>query len=168
MNNQLFLAINGLAGRSHFLDVLGIFFADKFLYVFALIVVALWLSKPLRNYVYLALASAFVSRIVIVEIIKRLVNEPRPYEVVTSIHQLLADTEHGMAFPSGHAVIYFSLAFSFWGTKYFWPFMILATLGALARIYVGVHYPLDIVASFFIAWLTVWILHRLFKKHFLG
>jgi undecaprenyl-diphosphatase len=164
MNEKIFLIINGLAGKSHFLDALGIFFAEKFLYVFALIVVVLWLQKSLRYYVYLTIASAFVSRIIIVEAIKRIINHPRPYEVVSNIHQLLADSEHGMSFPSGHTVIFFSFAFGFYGTKYFWPFLILATLGSLARIFVGVHFPADIAASIIIAAIVVAVGRRFFFR----
>ena len=168
MNEQLFHAINNLAGKSHVLDVLGVFFADKFLYIFALIILGLWFSKRLRPYVYLTLGSTLIARGVIVEIMKRLINHPRPYEVVGNLHQLMADNEHGMSFPSGHAVIFFSFAFGFWGTEYFWPFLIMATLGSLARVFVGVHFPADILASFFIAGLVVWVGRRLFKKWFLS
>jgi undecaprenyl-diphosphatase len=168
MNESLFHAINNLAGHWHLLDVIGIFFADKFLYVFALVIAALWFNKRLRFYVYLAVSSALVSRLVIVEILKRIINHPRPYEILANVHQLLADSEHGMSFPSGHAVIYFSLAFGFWRTEYFWPFIVLATLGSITRVFVGVHFPGDILASFFIAWLTVWLFRRLFKKQFLS
>jgi undecaprenyl-diphosphatase len=168
MNLQLFHAINNLADQWHWLDVLGIFLADKFIYIFALIILALWFNKQLRNYVYLAFASAFVSRIIIVEVIKRLVNHPRPYEIVPNIHQLLADNEHGMSFPSGHTVIFFSFAFAFWGTRLFWPFLVLAILGSVARIFVGVHFPYDILASVVIAGLVVLGLRRLFKKQNLG
>lgn len=166
MNTQIFLAINGLAGRIHWLDVVGVFLADKFIYVFALVICALWLNKRLRNYVYLAIASAFVSRIIIVEILKRVINHPRPYEVVAGIHQLLADSERGMSFPSGHTVVFFSFAFAFWGTEYFWPFFVLATLGSLSRIFVGVHFPADILGAFVISWLTVLGLRQLAKGRF--
>ena len=163
MNEKLFHLINDFAGRSHFLDVAGVFFAEKFLYVFAVIIALLWLDKRVRNYVYLAFASAFVSRIIIVEVLKRIVNHARPYEILTHIHQLLADSEHGMSFPSGHTVVYFSFAFAFWKTPYFWPFLILATLGSVARIFVGVHFPADIAASIAIAWIVVWLCRKYFK-----
>ncbi|MBX4187110.1 MAG: phosphatase PAP2 family protein [Candidatus Doudnabacteria bacterium] len=168
MNYQIFYAINGLAGRYAILDALGIFFADYFVYVSAGLLLLLWFNKQMRSYVTLAFAAAFFSRVVVVELIKRLLNHPRPHEVLMNIHQLLADSENGRSFPSGHAVMYFSLAFAFWGTKYFWPFSILALLGSLARIYVGVHFPIDILGSFIIAILTVALFRRLFKKRISG
>jgi undecaprenyl-diphosphatase len=168
LDHRIFYAINNLAGKSHLLDVLGLFFANTFLYVFIVIIALLWFFKRLRPYVYLAFGSALVSRLIIVQALKVIFNHPRPYEILTQIHQLLPDGEHGMSFPSGHAVVYFSFALAFWGTEYFWPFFIGATLGSLARVFVGVHFPGDVLASFFIAWLTVWLLRRLFKNRILS
>lgn len=165
MNEQIFLAINGLANKSHFLDSLGIFFAEYFLYIFALIIVILWFAKPWRIYAYQALASAIISRLIIVEIIKRFANHPRPYEIVSGIKQLLVDTETGNSFPSGHTVIFFSFAFAFYGTKLFWPFVFLAALGSISRVFVGVHFPADVAASVIIAALTVWLVRMLFRKY---
>jgi undecaprenyl-diphosphatase len=164
MNQEVFLAINGLAGKSHLVDGVGVFLAGKFIYLFGLIILALWFKKTFRNRVYLAIASAFVSRVIIVEFIKRIVNYPRPYETVPGIHQLLADNEHGMSFPSGHTVIFFAFAFAFYGTRFFWPFLIFAVLGSLARIFVGVHYPADILVGAIIGAIVSLSLLRLFKK----
>ncbi len=167
MNHQLFYAINNLAGRWPVLDKIGIFFADYFVYVSAVLLLLLWFNKKNRGYVELAFASAFFTRVVIVELIKRIFNRPRPEELLPNVHTFNIH-EYGYSFPSGHAVIYFSLAMAFWGTKYFWPFFVLAILGALSRIFVGVHFPIDILASFIIAWLTVWLFRRLFRNRILS
>ena len=164
MNEAIFHVINNFAGQWQTLDLLGIFFADKFLYVFVLIVIVLWFRKSLRYHVYLALGSALFSRVLIVELIKKLVNQPRPYEILANTRQLIVDNEPNMSFPSGHTVIYFSLAFAFWGTEYFWPYIIMATIGSLARVFVGLHFPFDIGASFIIAGVTVLVFKRLFKN----
>lgn len=167
MDNQIFLAINGLAGLSNILDQVGIFFAKYFLYVFVAVVVALWFRRDLRKNVYIALISSFISRGIIVEILKRLIARPRPFEIL-NVHQLLVDEGTKRSFPSGHTVIFFSLAFAFWGTRWFWPFFILALIASMARVFVGVHYPTDILASVIIAVATVWVVSRLFKKKNLG
>ena len=166
MNNQIFLAINGFAGHWAVLDAVGIFFAKYFVYLFGAFILSFWLKKSLRDNFYTAFFSAAVSY-GFVEVVKRLINLPRPYEVLR-VHQLLVDQERGNSFPSGHTVVLFSFAFAFYGTKYFWPFLILAAVGSLARIYVGVHYPGDILASIVIAGLAVFFVKRLFKKGALG
>lgn len=167
MDHQLFLAINGLAGKSHLLDVVGTFVGgDKFLYLFTLVVILLWFNKRVRRYVYLGLGSALVARGIVAEVLKRLVHRPRPFEVL-NVHQLIVDNEKGTSFPSGHATVYFALAFAFWGTEYFWPLFTAAIVGSVGRVFVGVHYPVDILAGAVISGLTVWVLRRFFKKWFL-
>ena len=161
MDHQIFLAINGLAEQSNFLDQIGIFFAENFLYFFLILVALLWLKTEWRSNVYAALLSAAVSRGVIVEMIKRMVARPRPFEIL-QVNQLIEE-DIKRSFPSGHAVIYFSLAFAFYGTRLFWPFIFLASLGSLARIFVGVHYPLDVLAGLLTAAVTVFLVRRFFE-----
>jgi undecaprenyl-diphosphatase len=165
-DHNLFHAINNLAGKNFVVDSIAIFLAGN---VFLVCLVGLlvawwfWLSK-LRPQIILALGSALISRGVIVELLKRIINRPRPYEALANIQQLFVDTEHGLSFPSGHTVIFFSLAFAFWNTKYFWGLFALATTASVVRVFVGVHYPVDILASVAIAALTVWALRSLFRK----
>jgi undecaprenyl-diphosphatase len=166
MDKNIFLAINQLSRKNDIIDHIGIFLADYLLYVMVGFILVLALKKvwSLRPYVSLALASVVLSRLVIVEILKRVFARARPFEVFPDIRPLIIDEDALRSFPSGHTVIYFSIAFSFWGTKYFWPLFVLAVLGSLARIFVGVHYPSDILASVLIAFLVVWSLRGLFKK----
>lgn len=167
MDHQIFLAINGLAGKSAVLDKIGAFIGgDYFLYLVVLIVVLLWLNHRLRPKVYLALVSGAAGYL-IADVLKHLILRPRPFQVL-QVHQLIVDNERGNSFPSGHATVYFAIAFAFWGTDYFWPFFTVAVVGSLGRVFVGVHYPLDVLAGAVVGGLTVWLLKRLFKKLFLS
>ena len=165
-DHNLFLTINGWAGNSHLLDSLFVFFADKFLYLSIVAVALLWFNKKLRNYVYLAGLSVIVGRGLVTEILKRIVHRPRPFQVL-NVHQLIVDNEVGNSFPSGHAVAYFAIAFSFYGTKLFWPMIILASIGSFARVFVGVHYPVDVVMGMVIAGFTVAVIKPLYKRFYL-
>lgn len=72
-------------------------------------------------------------------------------------------TENSFSFPSGHAMASSALAFSviviFWPTKYRW----IVVAGAIAymvgigltRLYLGVHYPTDIIAGWIVS--GVWV-----------
>lgn len=166
MDHQIFLAINNLAGKNEVLDSFAVFLSGIFLYFFIAIVVGLWFREVYKDRTRVALVSALVSRGIVVELIKTLVDRPRPFELFEVA--ALIEKEAGKSFPSGHAVIFFSFAFAFYGTKWFWPFLALATLASLARVYTGIHFPSDILASVVIAAITVWGVSILFKKRILS
>ena len=169
IDHNIFYAINNLAGKNHLVDSLAVFLAGYvFVGFWVGVILAIWFKEPnFRINVYIAFGSALISRGV-VELIKRIIDRLRPYEALAAVHQLIADNEHRMSFPSGHAVIYFSFAFAFYGTKYFWPFFILACIASLARVFVGVHYPIDILAGAIIGTSISLIFLRLFKSQILS
>jgi undecaprenyl-diphosphatase len=76
--------------------------------------------------------------------------------------------ETSFSFPSGHAMASATLATAMvllaWRTRYHWPAVILlpafALLVGLARIYLGVHYPSDILAGFAVAVAWVFAMHQ--------
>jgi undecaprenyl-diphosphatase len=100
-------------------------------------------------------------------VIKEFVGRPRPCHevsgvpIVQGIH-LLVNCGTGKSFPSSHAVNNFALAvvFSFYYRKWIWWFAGWASLVALSRPAVGVHYPSDIVGGAIIgtlvAALVIW------------
>lgn len=80
-------------------------------------------------------------------LLKPLVNRTRPYEVIeglTYLVQMPVDS----SFPSGHSACSFAVACIMYRRlpkKYGVPALILAFLIALSRLYVGVHYPSDVL-----------------------
>ena len=74
-------------------------------------------------------------------------------------------TENSYSFPSGHAMASAALAIStivlFWPTKWRWPVLVAAVfymlLIAFTRLYLGVHYPTDVLAGWLVsgAWVAV-------------
>lgn len=92
--------------------------------------------------------------------LKPLIERPRPCHFLTDI-RLLIDCGPGYSFPSNHAVNSFAAAavLSFFFKDYKYVFYILAFLVAYSRVYVGVHFPIDIAAGallgLFIAFLVI-------------
>ena len=144
------------------MDAMGVFLAVYGIYVLIAAAVILAILKIHQKHFVVAFFSSVISSYAIVKLIKVIANRPRPFEVL-DVNQLVADAGTGQAFSSGHAAIMFSIAFSFHSTKYFWPFLGWAIICSFARVFVGVHYPADVVASIVISAVVVNAIHRLFK-----
>lgn len=89
-----------------------------------------------------------------VYLLKPIIAEPRPFLALGNVHQLIPETEI-YSFPSGHTTSSFSVA-TLIGLKYrlklkkknfrlIYPLIAFAAVIGFSRIYVGVHYPLDVV-----------------------
>ncbi len=82
-------------------------------------------------------------------ILKNLVNRIRPYEVVEGLQLIVAKAKDA-SFPSGHTGTGIATALAVAlnvPKKYGIPLMILAVVISLSRLYVGIHYPTDVLAG---------------------
>ncbi len=80
--------------------------------------------------------------------LKHLVERVRPCHVLDNV-RLLVSCKSSYSFPSSHATNNFAIAFFMLRLfpKYKWILIVVASLVALSRPYVGVHYPSDIAAG---------------------
>lgn len=87
-------------------------------------------------------------------ILKNLFQRARPWESFEFLQNLVV--ERDTSFPSGHTSAAFAFALAFWrGAERQWRWakagvLILAVLMALSRLYVGAHYPTDVLAGFLV------------------
>ena len=98
-------------------------------------------------------------------VIKKLVLRPRPYLVIQQLVLLVAQ-ESSTSFPSGHSASSFTCAYMLtrlFGKKGAWAYLP-ASLIAISRIYVGVHYPSDVVAGVLFGTLVGVVMYPLLRR----
>jgi undecaprenyl-diphosphatase len=113
------------------------------------IVIALVLSAVYRRWGVLVLTVVAVALADwTTTAIKAIVDRPRPF-VRYPEPDVLVPRPLDASFPSGHAATSFAAAtiLSFAFPKWTPAFLLLATAIAFSRVYVGVHYPLDVIAG---------------------
>lgn len=160
-NVEGFRLINDLAGHNIWLDKFMIFTADKMGYFLILGVLFLaWKSSDRFKILVTTIGSAILAKVVFVELFRYFFYNPRPYLVLEKVN-ILMNHEVSSSFPSGHTTFYFAMAMGvylcnnrakpnsgLYGHKKTGSiFLILAGLLGLARIFVSVHWPLDILAG---------------------
>lgn len=157
LDERLFFLINGLAGASEALDRFMKLMVGEYFIPVAMVMVLLvmwFLGKDLRarernqRAVWCALigvgfASAFV------EILNIFYDRLRPYEVYPGDVTLLFHLSDDPSFPANAAAVGFAFAMGAWfgNRKAGYLLFLLAILWSFARVYVGVHYPLDVIGG---------------------
>src|SRR3989344_5925549 len=171
INHSVFEFIHQFAGQNFILDDIGIFIAKYLAYgmTAAFLVLAYYESDwRKRLYVFSEGAIAIMlARGLFTPHLRFFYHHLRPF-VVYGFTPLVA--EDGFSFPSGHAAWFFALALTVWYVNRRWGvwFFALSALMGIARIYAGVHWPLDIfggvLVGLFAAYLTRCLLERARKQ----
>jgi len=142
-DTSLFLAVNGLAGHSPALDLLMLFFAEALVYFVPAVIFALWHG---RNDMWKKITWGSLASFGVSSLLSALLGLPRPGALGVG-RQLVSHKLNG-SFPSDHTALMFGAAFSARkNKKLFVLLLIFATLTGFARIFVGVHFPLDIIGG---------------------
>lgn len=99
----------------------------------------------------LALASLLGCFLINNILLKNLVARPRPYTQLPDL-SLLVPYPKDYSFPSGHTCSSFAVAGSLWQSEKTWniiriPAIVLAIMISFSRLYVGAHYPSDVVVG---------------------
>jgi undecaprenyl-diphosphatase len=155
----VFQAVNGLPGWVSVVAVpvmqLGVFWAPA---VVALVLVALK-----RRMAGAAVLTAGVAAYVAARLSKMAVGRARPRELLDVI--VLRDSAEGLGFPSGHAAVAMAIVVAlvpYLAWRWRWTLFAVPVIVAFARVYVGAHLPLDVVAGAAIGVATASLTHLAF------
>ena len=113
------------------------------------------LSFLLNIYTGLALSLATLLQVILQQIVKHIFVRQRPYMTHDDI-SIVINPPDRFSFPSGHTAGAFVFVFIFY---YFYPFLfapmlIIATLIGFSRIYLGLHYPSDVLAGVLLGFIS--------------
>lgn len=159
MDYSLFRVINGLAGRSPVLDSIMAWVAEYMPAVLVLVVVYAWFAGPaqgasLQRAVLLRAVLSAAAALGLNVLIGLVYYRPRPF--VTHAVKLLLPKVEDNSFPSDHAAFATALTASavpglprrsLVGRLAAAVMILAAALGLFARVYVGLHYPFDVVGG---------------------
>jgi len=111
-------------------------------------VLAVWWRRPP---IFLQVAIADLAGQLISYGLKQWIGRVRPNDVYASPKPLV-HAPHDGSFPSGHATVSFACAtvLAFYAPRAAPAFFVLAAAIAWSRVYVGVHYPIDVLTSVFV------------------
>ncbi|QGP93982.1 Undecaprenyl-diphosphatase BcrC [Neomoorella glycerini] len=150
MDWRLFVAINNLAGQWHSIDLVMRYLALYGPFVLLLPLLYLWFGSRGENLVeerltVLRAMTAAALALGFNVLINACYYRPRPF-----MHhkvKLLIPPSQDASFPSDHAAGAWGLTWSMRAKKVHYGMMALSFLLMLARVYVGVHYPLDVLGG---------------------
>jgi len=145
----VFALINNTRLRSKWLDLV-MFSLTKLgegWIIFLLLTAIYFLSGAVGTW-YVQSIVTFMAAGLICQIMKKYIPRARPVSVLTNVN-VLGERLTAGSFPSGHTATAFALAVVFsahWGS---WAplFFLVAALIGVTRVYVGAHFPLDVLCG---------------------
>lgn len=149
MDYLLFKAINNVAGRYPVMDRLMMFLSNKIRYIFLIVLTCMWFRRHSAKVTVSAVGASLIA-LLLNMFIKATSFQPRPF--MEHPVKMLLPSKNDSRFPSKHTILLFTVSTSiFLRYRVLGSIMMgLSALTAFSRIWVGSHYPSDVVGSAFI------------------
>lgn len=164
LNQQTFLLINQLAGKFNWLDQLAIALAEFTPYAFILLLIIVWFFAD-RDKRYASFLAGFSVLLAMAfsYLIGKFFFHPRPF--MDNLGMQLVSHAPDTSFPSDHTTFVFAIAFSFLfylaNKSLGWWLVAISLVSGIARVFVAVHYPGDILGALGVGALAAGIIFSL-------
>ncbi|CAH0313974.1 undecaprenyl-diphosphatase [Peribacillus simplex] len=166
MNSKLFRMINNLGKQYTDLNPFFVFIAEYMIFFLVLAVLMFLFSR--RNKNRIMVICAFIT-LVISELLAKIAGQfhsnNQPFAELPNVNRLVEKAVNN-SFPSDHTIIFFSFCITFWLFKRGWGILwvILAVLVGISRIWIGVHYPADVLVGAIISIVSATIVYKIVLK----
>ncbi len=153
-NLHLFELINAAPGLDHMRLAWAVALADWTIYLVPVAMTVAWVrgDETARGELLRMLLSTLIA-LWIAQVITHLWPQPRPFALHLGTQYLAHADDPGL--PSDHVTVLWTLALAAFGAKRFavWglPLLTLGLLVGWSRVYLGVHFPFDVLAAFPVA-----------------
>ncbi len=165
MNYKIYRSIQQLAGYRSPIDLIMILISNKIRYLYMFVLIFMWFrnesyKKVTRN----AMRSSGIT-LLIHTLIKMFYYKPRPF--VKHRVGILIPSKMDSSFPSKHTLLVFAISTSIilYNRVLGSIMSIFSVLTGLSRIWVGHHYPSDIIGSAFISMMVSILVDKTMRKN---
>ncbi|MDM8147221.1 undecaprenyl-diphosphatase [Priestia megaterium] len=167
MNIDLFRKINDLGKEYTYLNNFFIFMAEYMVFVLTFITLIFCFTRREKNRMMIISATiSFILAEMMGEIAGKLHSNNQPFAELSNVNKLIEKAVDN-SFPSDHSILFFAycMTFSIYQKRWRYIWIMLALFVSISRIWVGVHYPADVmvgaIISIFSAFIASFIVSRL-------
>jgi undecaprenyl-diphosphatase len=153
VNINFFRMINDLGKQQTYLNPAFVFIAEYMVFFLALAVIVFWFTRINKNRMMVICGTmTFIFAEIIGKVAGKIHSNNQPFAELSNVNKLIEKAVDN-SFPSDHTILFFSFCVTFclfskkWG--YLW--VVLAFLVGISRVWVGVHYPADVIVGAFIS-----------------
>ncbi|MCH7338379.1 undecaprenyl-diphosphatase [Acinetobacter higginsii] len=163
---SLFNWINSAATQNPILDKAALFASHNLIAVlFVFLIASLFFKDKKYRVQFIKMLITIVASLLVTQIIHAVYYHPRPFDM--GIGHILTGHGSSSSFPSQHTLTVATIAFAYLLSGYRKigsAALLLALIVGWSRIYIGVHFPFDVLGSFVIAFMLVLGMNIIFKE----
>src|SRR6478735_6184881 len=149
MNVDLFRTINDFGKEYTYLNNFFIFMAEYMVFVLTFIALIFWFTRREENRMMIISATiSFILAEMMGKIAGTLHSNNQPFAELSNVNKLIEKAVDN-SFPSDHTILFFAFCMTFFMYQKRWRYIwiMLALVVGISRIWVGVHYPADVIVG---------------------